>query len=267
MRRLVFHVRIAAALVAFAVAAWGQSTPTKLDHSTDVFAQWHASANDAADRALAAAVSDRPWMKVGAPAIFRDDVPTGFDSLGRLRAGIQRVQLLRPVIEPILKREGVPPELSAIVLVESGGRPAILSPKGARGLWQFMPETARRYGLAVTPSGDDRTDVEKSTRAAARYLRDLHEQFGDWRLALAAYNAGEQRVGRAVARVGRAVARVGASRFEKIEHSLPQETQMYIPAVMNAIAALGNDTQLVTGAQHDTSRRAPIVFASAGASE
>src|SRR5579872_431180 len=119
MHRLVFHVRIAAALVALAVAVWGQGTPANPDPSTDVFAKWHASANDAADRALAAAVSDRPWMTVGAPAIVRDDAPTGVDSLGRLRAGIQRVQLLRPVIEPILKREGVPPELSAIVLVES----------------------------------------------------------------------------------------------------------------------------------------------------
>ncbi|HEX7962607.1 MAG TPA: lytic transglycosylase domain-containing protein, partial [Terriglobales bacterium] len=76
--------------------------------------------------------------------------------------------------------------------------------KGARGLWQFMPETARRYGLVVSESRDERMEITKSSRAAARYLRDLYKQFGDWRLALAAYNAGEQLVEQGVARNGQA---------------------------------------------------------------
>jgi membrane-bound lytic murein transglycosylase D len=97
-----------------------------------------------------------------------------------------------------------------------------------------MPETARRYGLVVTPSRDERLDVERSTCAAAHYLRDLYQQFGSWPLALAAYNAGEQRVQRAVARAGIAdFIQLSSLRL------LPQETRNYVPAVLSAMQLLG----------------------------
>jgi membrane-bound lytic murein transglycosylase D len=97
-----------------------------------------------------------------------------------------------------------------------------------------MPDTARRYGLVVTPSRDDRLDVERSTRVAARYLRDLYQQFGSWPLALAAYNAGEQRV-------QRAVQRAGITDFIQLSslRLLPQETRNYVPAVLSAMQMLG----------------------------
>ena len=149
-------------------------------------------------------------------------------------AAMKRLDQLRPTLSRILESEGVPQETVSVVIVESGGRTTALSPKGALGLWQLMPDTARRYGLVVTPSRDERLDVERSTRAAAHYLRDLYQQFGSWPVALAAYNAGEQRVQRAVERAGTAdFIQLSSLRL------LPQETRNYVPAVLSAMQLLG----------------------------
>ena len=205
----------------------------------DPFASVQASLAEAADRALAAALADKPWMQAASPApAMTGPVVATIDPVERLRAGVERVRQLRPTIEPILRQEGVPTELSAIVLVESGGIPTALSPKGARGVWQFMPGTARRYGLAVSAARDDRLDIGRSTRAAARYLRDLYQQFGNWQLAFAAYNAGEQRVSRAIVRTGN-------REFLAILGALPSETRGYVPAVMNAMIALNSPLKRV----------------------
>jgi soluble lytic murein transglycosylase-like protein len=166
---------------------------------------------------------------------------------------VERVQGLRPILEPILREEGVPQQMAAVVLVESGGRSTALSPKGARGLWQFMPDTARRYGLVVTASLDERLDPYKSTRAAARYLRDLYTQFGNWPLALAAYNAGEDTVQRAVERTSTrdfsSIARMGM---------LPLETRSYVPAVLNAIGFLAGRGKDLTPAVGQSAGRAVV---------
>ena len=145
-----------------------------------------------------------------------------------------RLEFLRPTVDPILRSQDVPPEMAAIILVESGGRATAMSPKGARGLWQLMPATARRYGLVVNETTDERLDVERSTRAAAQYLRDLYRQFGSWPLALAAYNAGERGI-------QRALDRSGASEFGTLSamHAIPLETSNYVPAVMAAARSLG----------------------------
>lgn len=144
-----------------------------------------------------------------------------------------RMTFLQPVIDPILREVGIPEEMAAVVLVESGGDPMALSPKGARGIWQLMPDTARRYGLTVDASQDDRLDIEKSTRAAARYLRDLHAEFGSWPLALAAYNTGEQNL-------QRAIDRSRSTDFTALNslRLLPFETRQYVPAVFSAITRL-----------------------------
>jgi membrane-bound lytic murein transglycosylase D len=146
-------------------------------------------------------------------------------------------------------------------LVESGGQPAAFSPKGARGIWQFMPDTARRYGLVVSADRDERSEVVKSTRAAARYLRDLHQQFGDWQLAFAAYNAGEQAVEQAVARTGQ-------HSFSTIQRALPKETRNYVPAVLNAMAVLGGNPEAALRAVNSSSPpNARLLYASAESSE
>lgn len=150
----------------------------------------------------------------------------------QLRQAVERVQKLRPMFEPILREEGLPPQLAAVVLVESRGWSTALSPKGARGLWQLMPDTARRYGLVVTTDRDERLNIDKSTRAAARYLRDLRDQFKDWSLVFAAYNAGEQTV-------QRAIDRSGTTDFSRLNRLLPGETRRYVPAVWASLARLG----------------------------
>jgi hypothetical protein len=175
--------------------------------------------------------------------------------ISQIEKSVERLRALRPVLEPILQEEGVPLEVSSVVLVESGAVPTALSPKGARGVWQFMPDTARRYGLTVTTDRDERLDIYKSTRAAARYLRELHAQFGDWSLVFAAYNAGEQTV-------QRAVDRSGTTDFSQLNRLLPAETRSYVPAVWASIAHLaynGSARQLVRLSNRQT--RVGIFFA------
>jgi Transglycosylase SLT domain len=220
----------------------------------DVFSAWQANLNAAADKALAAAVADKPWMRASETVGSSAGSPwLASGPLVRVRAAIRRVQQLRPAIEPILLQEGVPAELSAIVLVESGGQPTALSPKGARGIWQFMPATARHYGLVVGPEKDERVDVLKSTRAAARYLRDLHDRFDSWPLVLAAYDAGEDVV-------RRAIERTGASDFVELGRALPPETRDYVPAVIAAARRFGDQSLFTTSGVRQSKSR--VVYAS-----
>jgi hypothetical protein len=208
----------------------------------DAFSAYHEALSSAADELLAV-----PRPAPGSPSLSAvvnarrpdDNVLYQFAQRNwggqeeNVRRAVERVALLRPTLDPILSEEGIPIDVAALVLVESGGRTMALSPKGALGLWQFMPETARRYGLVVTPVLDERIDVLKSTRAAAHYLRDLYSQFGDWNLAFAAYNAGGQVVQRAIGHGARDFATLSRERL------LPLETRNYVPAVLSAVQLLG----------------------------
>lgn len=129
---------------------------------------------------------------------------------------------------PIFTAEGVPAALVWLAEVESTFNPNARSPVGARGLFQFMPATAQAMGLS-TFFPDERTHPEKSARAAARYLRQLHTRFGDWPLALAAYNAGP-------GRVQRTLAKSDQKTFTAIAAALPVETRMYVPKVLATLA-------------------------------
>lgn len=126
-------------------------------------------------------------------------------------------------LKPIFISQQVPPELVWLAEVESSFDPRARSPAGAAGLFQLMPDTAKRFGLRTFPF-DQRLAPEDSALAAAKYLQYLHRHFGDWRLALAAYNAGE-------GTVQNLLKRYKAHTFDEIATRLPAETQMYVPKV------------------------------------
>lgn len=151
----------------------------------------------------------------------------------RLELGLSRYGKYAPTIQRILAEEGVPQELAWLALVESNFNAQAISSARAKGLWQFMPATGRQYNLDQNFWVDERTDFEKATRSAAQYLRFLHGMFGDWHLALASYNAGEGKVGRAIKATGRKdFWRIRETRY------LRRETKDYVPAFLAVVSIM-----------------------------
>ncbi|MGA3268650.1 MAG: lytic transglycosylase domain-containing protein [Verrucomicrobiota bacterium] len=128
-----------------------------------------------------------------------------------------------PELKPIFAEQKIPPDLVWVAEVESGFDPRALSPAGAAGMFQLMPDTAKRFGLSLWPR-DQRYQPEPSATASAQYLKYLHDRFKDWRLALAAYNAGE-------GTVQKLLDRYKTDSYDAIAEHLPAETQMYVPRI------------------------------------
>ena len=149
---------------------------------------------------------------------------------------LRRSGKYRDIFAQILERRQLPLELAAVAFVESGLWPTAVSKAGATGLWQFMPETARAYGLQVFDEFDERRSIWRSTEAAAEHLRDLFERLGTWELALAAYNMGYPRL-------SRAMQEAGSQDFWAVSNSngsLPRETVLYVPKVLAVAIVLNN---------------------------
>lgn len=137
-----------------------------------------------------------------------------------------------PIIEEELDRHGLPLELKYLAIVESAFNPTAVSRVGATGLWQFMLRTAKAYGLQVDSLIDERRDPRKSTNAMAKYFKDMYGLYGDWLLAIAAYNCGPGNVNKAIRRAG------GSTDFWKIYPYLPRETRSYVPFFIAAFYAM-----------------------------
>lgn len=138
-------------------------------------------------------------------------------------------QYYYPWMKAIFDKYNLPEELVYITIIESALNPTAVSPAGATGIWQFMYNTGKLYGLEVTSYVDDRRDPYKATEAAARHFRDLYNIFGDWGLAISAYNCGAGNVRKAIQRSG------GKTDFWSVSPYLPRETQNYFPAFIGAM--------------------------------
>ena len=134
-----------------------------------------------------------------------------------------------PKMKAIFRSYGLPEELVYLTIIESSLNPTAVSPAGATGIWQFMFATGKSYGLHNNTFVDDRRDPFKATDAAARHLRDLYKMFGDWGVAISAYNCGAGNAKKAIARSG------GKTTFWEIRPYLPRETQNYYPAFVGAL--------------------------------
>jgi peptidoglycan lytic transglycosylase D len=157
-----------------------------------------------------------------------------------LQDGLQRGSQYLPMIQNVFRAEGLPLDLAYVPLIESAFKTNALSRKSAKGVWQFMRPTALENGLRHDWYIDERSDPEKATKAAAKYLKTLCRIFdGDWHLALASYNGGPGRVQRAVRRTGRQ----DFWALSSIKRGLPRETRDYVPMILAAMIIARNPAQ------------------------
>jgi membrane-bound lytic murein transglycosylase D len=140
----------------------------------------------------------------------------------------------REMIARQLAERGMPQDLLYLAMIESGFQPRAYSPAAASGLWQFIGETGRRYGLTVDGNVDERNHPERATEAALDYLQDLHDRFDSWYLAAAAYNTGENRVGRIMREEFGTEKAFGDGAYYRIWDRLPRETRDYVPLMIAA---------------------------------
>jgi membrane-bound lytic murein transglycosylase D len=194
------------------------------------------------------------------PLVLNDEVASfiNYFSSPRGRATLEhawtRSGRYHDMIARTLKEEGVPQDLIYLAQAESGFQPLALSHAGARGMWQFMAGSGQLYGLERSWWVDERQDPEKATRAAARHLKDLYNQFGDWYLAMAAYNSGASTVQHAVERTGY------ADFWELYRRGvLPKETRNYVPIILAVTIIAKNPEQY--GLQRVTPLAAPMTDA------
>ncbi len=226
-----------AALVA---AGFGVTIPERerAATQTDVAAIEQASSSPALEVKTSGAGLGPEWDLPNVDHARVDYWIARFDSVPDMRKKFQgfldRGGEYTPMILQALEERGMPQDLLYLAMIESGFQPHATSHAAAVGLWQFIRETGERYGLDVDRAVDERKDPIRATHAALDYLEELHDRFGSWYLAAAAYNSGEGRVSRAMkAEFGRERAR-GEEDYYRIWDRLPKETRDYVPLMIAA---------------------------------
>ena len=213
-----------------------KSEPAPIDTTNEIAPAADAGTKAKAEAELKKTNSDLPLMmtdQVAGYIAYFSGHGRGVFERAYARSGRYREMMLS-----ILKQEGVPQDLIYLAQAESGFHPHAVSRVGARGIWQFMAGRGLGYGLHHNMYVDDRQDPEKSTRAAARHLKDLYNQFGDWYLAMAAYNSGP-------GTVQAAVKRTGYADFWELYNRrvLPRETKNYVPIILAVTIMAKNPSQ------------------------
>ena len=214
-----------------------RSEPAPIDEANYITFPVDPNVRAQAEAEIKTTKSDLPLMLNDQVAMFINyfSSPKGRPTLEH---GLARAGRYRDLISQTFKQVGVPQDLIYLAMAESGFQPLALSRAGARGMWQFMVGRGAMYGLDRNWWVDDRQDPEKSTHAAARHLKDLYDQFGDWYLAMAAYNTGPGNIQHAVERTGY------ADFWELYRRGvLPQETQNYVPIIVAVTIMAKNPAQ------------------------
>src|SRR3984885_10562141 len=213
-----------------------KSEPAPIDEANEVTFPVDPNLKAKAEAEVKATHSDLPLMMTAPVAGYISYFSTR--GRGTLERALARSGQYDDMIRRVLKEEGVPQDLIYLAQAESGFHPLALSRAGARGMWQFMASRAKGYGLERDWWVDERQDPEKSTRAAAHHLKDLYNQFGDWYLAMAAYNSGPGTVQAAVKRTGY------ADYWQLYKRNvLPKETRNYVPIILAVTIMAKNPAQ------------------------
>jgi len=213
-----------------------KSEPAPIDEANEVTFPIDPNVKAQAEAEIRSTRSDLPLMLTDPVVSFLNYFSK--NGKGTLERGLIRSGRYEAMIRRVLKEEGVPQDLIYLAQAESGFHELALSRAGARGMWQFINSRATGYGLARNWWLDERLDPEKSTRAAARHLHDLYNQFGDWYLAMAAYNSGPGNVQQAVRRTGY------ADFWELYNRNvLPRETKNYVPIIVAVAIMAKNKAQ------------------------
>ena len=213
-----------------------KSEPAPIDEANELTPTVDAGIKAKAEAEIKSTHSDLPLMMTDQVAGYINY----FSNRGRgvVERALARSGRYEDMIRQTLREEGVPQDLIYLAQAESGFHPLAVSRAGARGMWQFMGIRAKGYGLERSWWVDDRQDPEKATRAAARHLKDLYSQFGDWYLAMAAYNSGPGTVQSAVKRTGY------ADFWELYRRNvLPKETRNYVPIILAVTIMAKNPEQ------------------------
>jgi membrane-bound lytic murein transglycosylase D len=213
-----------------------KSEPAPIDEANELTPAVDQNVKAKAEAEIKSTHSDLPLVMTDQVAGFINY----FSNRGRgtLEHALARSGRYEDMIHRVLREQGVPEELIYLAQAESGFHPLAVSRAGARGMWQFMGSRAKGYGLERSWWVDDRQDPEKATRAAAHHLKDLYNQFGDWYLAMAAYNSGPGTVQSAVKRTGY------ADFWELYNRNvLPKETRNYVPIIVAVTIMAKNPAQ------------------------